>query len=280
VPRLRAFLANHLANIVWAFAKLGIEAPAMFEAIEVEAQYKILSFDSQALANLAWAYATAGVEAEALLEAVADRCLEKYTTFNAQNLTNLLWSFSTANFAAPQLFAALVPKVYELLGSCTAEGKSQLYQVSMHFRLDAPHCPLTRLLLEREAELQAAYLRQAPRPSRTQTEVSDCLRFVGWDHDFEHITPEGLSLDMAQPESKLAVEFDGPTHYVLSRVDNVESRTKLDGKSKAEERLLRKFGWRLIRIPFFEWDEVHRCDADREAYLHGKLAQLYAQPVP
>ena len=28
-------------------------------------------------------------------------------------------------------------------------------------------------------------------------------------------TEEGLSLDMARPSMKVAVEFDGPTHYLL-----------------------------------------------------------------
>ena len=39
------------------------------------------------------------------------------------------------------------------------------------------------------------------------------LNQMGWDHTFEHETAEGFSLDLAHPESKLAVEVDGPSHY-------------------------------------------------------------------
>ena len=33
-------------------------------------------------------------------------------------------------------------------------------------------------------------------------------------HTFEHETAEGFSLDLAQPEWKLAVEVDGPSDYL------------------------------------------------------------------
>ena len=33
-------------------------------------------------------------------------------------------------------------------------------------------------------------------------------------HTFEHVTAEGFSLDLALPKSKLAVEVDGPSHYL------------------------------------------------------------------
>jgi len=46
---------------------------------------------------------------------------------------------------------------------------------------------------------------------------------MGWVHTFEHETVEGFSLDLAQgsrrgraaPESKLAVEVDGPWHFLF-----------------------------------------------------------------
>ena len=37
---------------------------------------------------------------------------------------------------------------------------------------------------------------------------------MSWDHEFEYRTEDGLSLDMAQPASRTAVEFDGPWHYL------------------------------------------------------------------
>jgi very-short-patch-repair endonuclease len=72
---------------------------------------------------------------------------------------------------------------------------------------------------------------------------------------------------MAQPASKVAVEFDGPTHYLAGAVD---SSRALDGTSKFKERLLRNLGWKLVRVPYYEWDAL-RSSAGREAYLRGKI---------
>ena len=46
---------------------------------------------------------------------------------------------------------------------------------------------------------------------------------MGLIHTFEHETAEGFSLGLAQPESKLAVEVDGPPHYLkdVSTGENV-----------------------------------------------------------
>lgn len=67
---------------------------------------------------------------------------------------------------------------------------------------------------------------------------------------------------MAQPSTKTAVEFDGPTHYLKSGRPN--------GATTFKTRLLEVRGWRVIHIPYFEWDEL-RTRNDKKAYLRQKL---------
>jgi hypothetical protein len=116
--------------------------------------------------------------------------------------------------------------------------------------------------------LRAVYIREEPSPSRSQRDVSVALTRIGWAHELEHVTAEGISLDMAEPASKFAVEFDGPTHFLAGASDG--SRRVLDGKSKSKERLLRRLGWKLVRVPYYERMTL-RSSADREAYLRGKI---------
>jgi hypothetical protein len=104
-----------------------------------------------------------------------------------------------------------------------------------------------------------------------QRDVSAALARIGWAHEYEHVTAEGISLDMAQPASKVAVEFDGPTHYLVGSSDG--RRRVLDGTSKFKEKLLHRLGWKFIRVPYFEWD-VLRSSAEREAYLRDKINSL------
>ncbi|KAJ1454171.1 hypothetical protein M885DRAFT_251068 [Pelagophyceae sp. CCMP2097] len=93
---------------------------------------------------------------------------------------------------------------------------------------------------------------------------------MGWAHSFGHITAEGISLVIAQPDTKVCVEFDGATHFFAGSLRDGPSRHVLDGTSVAKERLLRRLGWDVIRVPYFDWMEK-RSKTEREEYLRFKI---------
>ena len=90
---------------------------------------------------------------------------------------------------------------------------------------------------------------------------------MGWVHTFEHVTAEGFSLDLAEPRSKLAVEVDGPSHYLKDG-----SAYVFNGATRLKSRLLRSFGWTVAHVPFFDWD--HRSESERRQLVAAKLAEL------
>jgi len=105
--------------------------------------------------------------------------------------------------------------------------------------------------------------------------VSAALRRIGWAHEFEHRTAEGLSLDMAQPGNKVCVEFDGPSHFLTAaqspqQQQQPPSRVP-DGATQFTTRLLRALGWTVVRVPFWEWDPLFRDEPAQDAYLRRKL---------
>ena len=86
-------------------------------------------------------------------------------------------------------------------------------------------------------------------------------------HVFEHRTAEGLSLDMARPDERRAVEVDGPSHYLM----NARGRCVVEnGPTRLKSRLLRRLGWDVTHVPFFEWDGLRGSEA-QDAYLRSKL---------
>jgi very-short-patch-repair endonuclease len=95
------------------------------------------------------------------------------------------------------------------------------------------------------------------------------LREMGWSHSFEHETAEGFSLDLAQPESKLAIEVDGPSHYLrdVSSGENV-----VNGATRLKTRQLRSFGWTVAHISFLDWD--HKSESERRQLVAAKLGEL------
>jgi len=92
---------------------------------------------------------------------------------------------------------------------------------------------------------------------------------MGWVHTFEHETAEGFSLDLAQPELKLAVEVDGPSHYLkeLSSGENV-----VNGATRFKRRQLRSFGWTVAHISYLDWD--HKSESERRELVAAKLHEL------
>ena len=99
------------------------------------------------------------------------------------------------------------------------------------------------------------------------------LRQLDWVHTLKHETVEGFSLDLAQPESKLAVEVDGPSHYLtdLSRGESV-----VNGATRFKSRLLRSFGWTVARISVCDWQ--HKSEAERRQLVAAKLEELRRIP--
>ena len=92
---------------------------------------------------------------------------------------------------------------------------------------------------------------------------------MGWNHSFERETVEGFSLGLAQPESKLAIEVDGPSHYVkgLSSGENV-----VNGAARFKTRQLRSFGWTVAHIYLVDWD--HKSESERRQLVAAKLGEL------
>ena len=98
--------------------------------------------------------------------------------------------------------------------------------------------------------LRSAYTRNEPDPSPFQRDVSAMLVEMGWNHEFEHVTPEGISLDLADPEAKRAIEVDGPSHYLK---DVATGDYVVNGPTQFKSRMLLAAGWQITRVPSFDW---------------------------
>ena len=95
------------------------------------------------------------------------------------------------------------------------------------------------------------------------------LTEMGWTHEFEHVTLEGISLDLADPERKRAIEVDGPYHY-LKHVSTGEY--VVNGATQFKSRLLRALGWQITHVPFYDWDM--KSVPERRQLLKDHLAKI------
>ena len=118
--------------------------------------------------------------------------------------------------------------------------------------------------------------------SDMQRQVGASLRRLGETAVVEeHITADGHSLDYALVDERIAIEVDGPSHFVAH--GDGAGRAEL-GKTVLKRRQLGVLGWRLVAVPFFEWEERNSPDkeheaANRDAYIKAKLADARGAPA-
>ena len=87
----------------------------------------------------------------------------------------------------------------------------------------------------------------------------------------EHLEPHtGYSLDLALPSSRVAVEVDGPSHFLLP---DGRGLRRPNGSTLLKRRLLAAAGWRVISVPFYEWDGVATANG-QQTYLERAVAPL------
>jgi very-short-patch-repair endonuclease len=111
-----------------------------------------------------------------------------------------------------------------------------------------------------------AYREQARKVtvSNGQREVGESLRRLGISHELEYITADGLfSIDLAILDRRIALEFDGPSHFTTNTLEPL-------GHTRLRDRLLSAMGWCVVSIPFFEWDRLHQTE-QRDAYVKRRV---------
>jgi hypothetical protein len=144
--------------------------------------------------------------------------------------------------------------------------------------------------------------------SKIQRAVSAAFGRIGLEHEEEHIitmqelaedygvnippTPmEILSIDIANVPDKIAIEVDGPAHF-LCRIDTVEDeggytkflngkleyqfgwkgdRQEINGPTALKQRLMTQLGWKTVHLPFWEWYALNGDAAKEEEYCRALL---------
>jgi len=190
--------------------------------------------------------------------------LPQLSELNSQDLAITVWAFACARCIASDRIATLCDRVIDVFSMFEQIALLQLYQFWVFVCFDHPH--LCRLDPHQQKRLREAYTQTMSRPSQLQHDVSNALSRLGWSHDFEHVTEEGFSLDMAQPETKHGIEVDGPSHYLR---DTENGSFVENGATQLKTRLLGQFGWTITHVPFFEWDHLESEAEKRNSLPRG-----------
>ena len=261
-----------VANTAWACATLGVDAPKLFAEIERQSKWLVKEGNPQDVANTAWACARLGYEASEFffeLGQHADRLLEHA---NPQDISNICYAIAVSgkskNFDS--LLGKLWGRAIELFASDVDfidEDLRQLAQTLIFAEADGVKLPQ---IPERMAERMKSALnsKEDNEVSRSSKQVSQLLNEIGFHHECE-VSPDSsisggmLAIDFACPERKIAIEYDGPSHFLKAVGSGKLTATK-NGATKAKRRYLEQLGWTVINIDYRDSDQAQRASIGKQ----------------
>jgi very-short-patch-repair endonuclease len=268
-----------VGNVLWALATLGWQAGegAMLCSLEGAAVRVAPSMNAQDVASTVWALATLGwqVGEGAMRCALEGAAVRVAPTMNAQNLASTVWALATLGWQADVETAAVFQQLVEALvydgGLSERSALSQLLQAhlaSQFLGLGLITLPSSVLQVALQAYRDEA---QKVTVSKSQQQLGESLRRLGISHELEYNIADGLySINFAMVERRIALEFDGPSHFTRNTLEPL-------GHTRLRDRLLSAMGWHVVSIPFFEWDRLQRPE-QMDSYVY-MLVALAGTPV-
>ncbi len=191
-------------------------------------------------------------------------------------MANPVGAYATADYYHRALLADCSRVISDSLARdpsiWSEEARRQLHQWQLWLSLERGADGQQHLLSESQRKLCCDAMQDAQVTiSEFQRSVAAALAAVQHGFEEEYLEPRtGYSLDLALPSSRVAVEVDGPSHFLLPDGRGVR---KPNGPTLLKRRLLRAAGWRVISVPFYEWGGFATANG-QQTYLERAVAPL------
>jgi len=268
-----------VANTAWAFATLGFDAPNLFAEIERHSHQLVEEGTPQEVANTAWAFATLGFAAPKLLTSIDQHLDMILKEGNVQTVTNICYAIAVLGLSkqSENSLAKLWDRAIEFFiaeKDFRDENLNQLSQTQMFAKANGINLtpPPETMTKSMEQVLKSEVNNTA---SRSSNKVSQLLRDIGFHHELE-VSPDDstisggmLAIDMAWQKRKIAIEYDGDSHY-LKALGTGELTSTENGATKAKRRYLQQLGWTVINLDYREYIRAQR-ESNEKQWLRKKL---------
>jgi hypothetical protein len=283
---------QHTANTLWSFATLGLMPGAETRAALEAAVVRVgPSMTEQEVANTVLAYATLrltpGAEALAALEAAVVRVGPSMTP---QGVANALWSFPTMAATQSLPLPTCYPSLWRLVHGLDVGSFKDVHL----YMLFHAHLILTELvggdvldevtfppwIMHEAREAWMRNIRDDVTVSKSHKEMASIIGELGILCEVECLSDCGyFSIDVVLPDHDVAIEFDGPTHFIIfsdggkgGAPGNAASRTTKTVKTELRDKFLGRRYRTVVSVPWFEWAELNdKGAAEKKAYVVAKL---------
>lgn len=288
----KSFNAPEASMTLWSLASLRISDDVIVQEVLNTCLNQLKHMSAQHVAICLFSIATLGEETtgKALIPVWIKGCLEHYTKFNEQDIANCLWALASLrlNFEDDKDYQSLSSAVivaletrYRMIirvdeaSQCLQAHYSGLYlssQVVTHLRAILQKNPQSQSTTVSQDAVVTILTRLGYFP-RKEVAILDGLVSVDIIIDLASVSEQGKvnaeeksAGATAMPRRDIAIEFDGPWHFMRKKHDSKACVGPIDGRTRMRNSLITKSGLfeALLVIPFYEWDEV----------WHGKNSKL------
>jgi hypothetical protein len=295
---LRGATPQALSNVLWAASDLRWYNQRFFTDTAAALLTAGMDVTPQNLSNMLLACAVCAhwdSHVHQLLVSVTSYDLQD---FSEQGITNTLYTWAVLTCIAReagagqqqvqelgQVAGALFEEAWRRWeqnhGVCNEVSLCQLFQAHMY----AEHLGLPqRLEGELLSKARDAWCTWSHTTSRGQQEVNSTLQQMGYTTEPHATTADGLfrpDITITNGTSRsMAVEFDGPHHYVREHRGNGTAIDRLNGPTRLRNVLLRpRSPGGVLFIPVNEWAPAFKAGQQRE-YLRKALADPLSLKAP
>ncbi|KAL7555974.1 hypothetical protein ACA910_003238 [Epithemia clementina (nom. ined.)] len=285
------FKGQEIANLLWALATLNVPVGDLVDTVSAyietmvgandtpaKAAVVATHFKRQELANIAWSCAVFGTFSKSLMLILYSGLLGRGSDRDPQRMNEI---YGDGGLQSQEVMTLIYVQLALAQKGFAGDDLSLPPDFPGEWQNGSEGFGRTETDKSMDLSLTTSSLQQI---------VSDAFNRIGFDHCQEHVISmkdlseeygisllekqsEVLSIDIANVKARIAIEVDGPAHYVCQIDQGLEedgyaklSRGKLEyqfrwngkiqrvnGPTALKHRLLEALGWKVISIPFWEW---------------------------
>jgi very-short-patch-repair endonuclease len=252
---------RNLSMIAFAFAKMEVQSPAVFGTIESAIVQKADELTPQIVRNLLWAFSSMGVGTPQLYTCLSSNAFRMFDEFKNHDLPMIAWSLVVSGRTNDQVVLRVLRSDWSNVRLST-EQLMQLYQTFTAARLHFPPTPQPFVLDSQTLKKCQQIHRGQIMTSSSHRCASASLEFLKVSHINEHEIFPGIIVDIAIPDRKVALEVDGPSHFI-------PGTTNINALTRFRNQMIQKVGWKVLSLPYHEWSDFSLIQWAE--YLRDKL---------
>ena len=248
------------ATMLWSMSRLRSRdlPPEVLKVVSSRVINSAGSISAASISSILFAFAKLGAWSDEMGEAIAPRIATLLPQFNSSELSSVLWAYAIGGHVVPSLLAAATrevanrPKAVDQYGPKHMLGAKDEWVCKWSITTLLDECPDALLPFDifdripglKDTQGEMAGCHMAPtNSSESHADMSQKLNQLGVPHQNEAII-NGVTVDIAIPSYKIALEADGPWHFNVLP----DGSKRYDGPSQWKQRRLNMIGWTVLSV--------------------------------